>query len=375
MAALRILLDYRPALRERTGVGEFVHEVARALIATAEPGESLTLFSSSRKDRLAPDVVPGARTIDRRVSVRGLNFAWHRIGAPSIERLTGETFDVVQGAHPLLIPSRRAARLITIADLDFLDHPERARAEIRRDYPRLVTSHAARADHVIVISAFTADETTRRLHVPAERLTICRPGAPDWKPRDAEPRHGHILFLGTLDARKNLGALLDAYAALRADWPDAPPLVLAGHIARDASSLIERTRGPAFGGRVSAPGYVGDDRRRELFRDALAFVLPSHTEGFGMPVLEAMATGVPVIAANRGALPEVVGQAGRLFDADDVPALARALKEVLTDDSARRRMREAGLAQTRRFQWRDAAQAMRGAWHKALAHRKARARG
>ena len=369
MAPLRILLDYRPALRERTGVGEFVHELARALVATAEPGESLTLFSSSRKDRLAPDVVPGARTIDRRISVRGLNFAWHRLGRPSIERLTGDSFDVIQGAHPLLIPSRKAARLITIADLDFLDHPERTRAEIRRDYPTLVAAHAARADHVIVISKFTADETMRRLHVSAERLTICRPGAPDWKPRDAEPRQGHILFLGTLDARKNLGVLIEAYAALRAEWPDAPPLVMAGGLTPEVSALIERTRGAAFAGRVSTPGYVSDERRRELFRDALAFVLPSHMEGFGMPALEAMTTGVPVIAANRGALPEVVGTAGRLFDPDDPAALARALREVLQDATARHRMRDAGLVQARRFQWTDAAHAMRSAWKKALANR------
>jgi len=384
LASLRILLDYRPALRERTGVGEFVHELARALVATGGPSESLTLFSSSRKDRLAPDVVPGARTIDRRVSVRGLNFAWHRLGAPSIERLTGETFDVVQGAHPLLIPSRRAARLVTIADLDFLDHPERTRAEIRRDYPALVAAHAARADHVIVISKFTADEAMRRLQVRADRLTICRPGAPDWEPREAEPRHGHILFLGTLDARKNLGVLLDAYATLRAHWPDAPPLMLAGNITSASSALIERTRESVFGGRVSTPGYVSDDKRRELFRDALVFVLPSHNEGFGMPALEAMTAGVPVITANRGALPEVVGNAGRLFDPEDAAALCRLLKDVLTDTTTRRRMSEAGLAQAARFRWNDAAHAMRAAWKKALAARsadlpvrgrKARARG
>lgn len=369
MAPLRILLDYRPALRERTGVGEFVHEMARALVATAGADESLTLFSSSRKDRLAADVVPGARTIDRRISVRGLNFAWHRLGAPTIERLTGETFDVVQGTHPLLMPSRRAARLITIADLDFLDHPERTRAEIRRDYPALVATHAARADHVIVISQFTANDTTRRLQVPPERVTICRPGAPDWKARDAEPIHGHILFLGTLDARKNLGVLLDGYAALRAQLPDAPPLVLAGGLTPEASRLIARARDPVFGGHVSTPGYVTDEKRRELFRDALVFVLPSHMEGFGMPALEAMTIGVPVIAANRGAVPEVIGKAGRLFEPDDAAGLTHVLKEVLTDRALRGRMCDAGLAQARRFQWTDAARAMRAAWHKALAHR------
>ena len=147
---MRILLDYRPALVRRTGVGEYVHELARALAASPVPGEDIALFSASWKDRLAPDVVPGLRTIDRRVPVRALNYGWHRLGWPPVERLTGEAFEVVQSLHPLAIPAKRAARLITIHDLDFLDHPERTRAEIRRDYASLAPSHARAADGVVV---------------------------------------------------------------------------------------------------------------------------------------------------------------------------------------------------------------------------------
>ncbi|TAK14879.1 MAG: glycosyltransferase family 1 protein, partial [Acidobacteria bacterium] len=150
---MRTLVDYRPALRTRTGVGEYVHELARALVATGDTArDPLFLFSSSRADRLAPDVVPGATVIDRRWPVRLLNYAWHRWEWPPIESLAGVSIDVAQSLHPLLMPARQAAQVVTIHDLDFLDHPERTSGEIRRDYGRLARAHAARADRVITVS-------------------------------------------------------------------------------------------------------------------------------------------------------------------------------------------------------------------------------
>ena len=108
--SVRILLDYRPALRERTGAGEYVHEMARALAATAPADEALVLFSASWKDRLSHEAVPGLDVVDRQIPVRVLNFAWHRLAWPPVEHLAGRRFDVVQSAHPLLMPSTGAAR-------------------------------------------------------------------------------------------------------------------------------------------------------------------------------------------------------------------------------------------------------------------------
>src|SRR5688500_2225773 len=139
---MRAVMDYRPALRERSGVGEYVHELARHVAGQLEGSDSLTLFSSSWRDRLDAAAVPGTGTVDRRVPVRVLNFAWHRLEWPPIERLTGRAFDIVHSAHPLLMPARAGARFVTIHDLDFLDHPARSRREIRRDYPALAAAHA-----------------------------------------------------------------------------------------------------------------------------------------------------------------------------------------------------------------------------------------
>lgn len=369
---MRILFDYRPALRQRTGVGAYMHETARALAATAPPDESLVLFSSSLKDRLAPDVVAPLDVVDRRIPVRWLNRLWHRLEWPDAERLTGRAWDIVQAAHPLLIPSRHAAQVVTVHDLDFLDHPERTSAEIRRDYPQLAAAHARRADQVIAVSTHTARSVEARLGVPASRITICPPGAPDWTPRAELPLNGCILFLGTLEPRKNLNVLLDAYTRLLATRADAPRLVLAGRIDPSASAVVARTTEPPLAGRVELPGYVSDADRRRLLDNALVLVLPSHTEGFGIPAVEAMKAGVPVAAADRGALPETVGDAGARFNPDDAAELAHVLGDIVWSRERQQQMADAGLRHVTRFTWRQTAERTREAWRLALEHRAAR---
>jgi glycosyltransferase involved in cell wall biosynthesis len=278
--ALRILIDYRAALRERTGVGEYVHQLASALVPLLVPGDELTLFSSSWKDRLSPHAVPGASVVDARVPVRLLNYAWHRFGFPPVDWLAGH-HDIVQALHPLLIPARAAARFVTIHDLDFLDHPERTRAEIRRDYAALAPAHARRADRVVTVSGYTASEIVRRLGVDPLRIVLCPPGAPAWTPRHEAPVRGPILFMGTLEARKNVGVLL--------------------------------------------------------------------------PVLEAMTIGGPVVVSDRGALPEVAGDAGQIVAAEDPDALAAAMERYLSDSAFYSGAVNRGLTRARQYSWRESA--------------------
>src|SRR4051812_47797791 len=219
---MRILVDYRPALRARTGVGEYIHELTRAFTAThADP---VLVFTSSWKDRppagLAEEL--RVRVVDRRIPVQVLNLLWHRAGWPPAEWLAGP-LDVVHAAHPLLIPSRRAAQVVTIHDLFFLDSPQRTRAEIRRDYPALAAAHARRADAIVTSSEHVKGLIARRFGIPADRIYLCAPGAPAWRRLGHAPHvpeAGVILFLGTLEPRKNIGALLDAYALLLGRRPD-----------------------------------------------------------------------------------------------------------------------------------------------------------
>ena len=362
---VRVLIDYRPALRDRTGVGEWVHSLVSALVDIDPEGDPLdiTVFSSSWKDRVT-SAPPTVHVVDRRIPVRLLNFGWHRVGWPSVEWLAGPGYDVVHSPHPLLIPTNGAAQVVTIHDLDFLDHPERATAEVRRDYPELVRAHVQRASRVVVPSRFTATEVEERLDVDRDRITVCYNGAPDWAPRAEWPQRGHILFVGSLTARKNVGQLLEAYRILldRDEAGALPPLVLAGPPTTQAADWLTAIERPPLRGRVHYTGYIDRAALRRLYEGASALVLPSFHEGFGLPVVEAMTIGVPVVVSDRGALPEVVGDAGLVVEPTVPDALAGAIERMLNDEPFARACAERGFQRAARFSWQASAKTLRAAY-------------
>jgi glycosyltransferase involved in cell wall biosynthesis len=354
---MRILVDYRPALRARTGVGEYIWQIVRAY--TAVYRDEVTIFTSSWKDRPSSATAAelAVRVVDRRVPVTLLNLLWHRFEWPPIESLAPKA-DIVHAAHPLLIPSRRAAQVVTIHDLFFLDHPERTQAEIKRDYVALAATHARRADAIITSSLHTRRLINERLEVDLERIYCCPPGAPTWTTLGHAPnvpRNGYILFLGTLEPRKNIGLLLDVFERLIARGPRAngsiPRLRMAGGASPDAREWIDRVSRPPLAVHAEYLGYAPHDDRERLYAGARALVLPSLDEGFGLPVLEAMSAGVPVIASNRGALPEIVGGGGTLLDPLDRDAWVAAIERVVDDDGWATAQGCAGLERAKAFTW------------------------
>jgi glycosyltransferase involved in cell wall biosynthesis len=341
-----------------------MHQLVRAY--TRATADEVAVFTSSWKDRPTPGLAAelGARVVDRRIPVRVLNYLWHRVEWPPIETVAG-AYDVVHAPHPLLIPARRAAQVVTIHDLFFLSDPSRTRAEIRRDYPALAAAHARRADAVVTSTEHGRRLATEQLGVPADRVYVCRAGAPAWHALGRAPHvpaDGCILFVGTLEPRKNVGALLDAYARLRARRPAAPPLVIAGRETPEAGEWLRRMAAPPLAGHVRHLGYVADADRERLYASARVLVLPSLDEGFGLTALEAMSAGVPVIASNRGSLPEVVGDAGTLIEPSDVDGLCAALERVTEDADCAAAHARAGLARAATFTWEAAAATLRQAY-------------
>ena len=373
---MRVVVDYRPALRARTGVGEYVHHLAAAYARQQGPDDSLVLFSSSWKDRLSHVTAPaGTVAADRRIPVRALNWLWHRHGWPPIEWLTGPA-DVVHAFHPLLIPAQHAAQVVTVHDLHFLSRPEHSVREIRRDYPLLAARHARRADAVVTISHATARLIEVTFSVPKERIFVCPPGAPSWQHLGRAPnvpRDGYILFVGTLDPRKNVGSLLDAYALALERQPRLPPLVIAGSMAPGAEAWATRWAQAPLAGHVDYRGYVADTDREALYAGARLLVLPSLDEGFGLPVLEAMSAGIPVLVSNRGALPEVAGDAGIVVDPDHTDAFAAQLAWLATDNDVASAAATRGLARARTYTWDAAAAELGRAYASAVARRRERA--
>jgi glycosyltransferase involved in cell wall biosynthesis len=343
--------------------------MAEALVKVSAGRDEITLFASSWKDRLSRDAVPGTRTADGRVPNRLLTRLWHGRQWPPVEWFAGGPFDVVQSARPTLVPARSGIRLITVHDLDFLDHPERTQPEFIGPYAALATRHAREADHVIAISAYTAGEVEARLGVPQSRITVCRPGRPAWPVRHTTPPASvaYLLFMGTLEPRKNLGGLLEAYGRLIARNPQAPPLLLVGRAMPQSAPILAAIQQAPFAGRVIHRGYVADAERPGLFAGATALVLPSFTEGFGLPVLEAMTVGVPVVASDRGALPEVLGDAGLLVSPDDPDELAAALQRIVTDSALAQTLGARGARRALIFDWTASAQGLRDTYQALVA--------
>ena len=369
---VKILVDYRPALRARTGVGEYIHEIVRAY--TGAHGDEVALFTSSWRDRPAGGTAADlrVRVVDRRVPVRVLNLLWHRAEWPPGETLAGRA-DVVHAAQPRLMPARHAAQVITIHDLFFLANPGQTHAEIRRDYAALAPEHARRADAIVTSTFHGRALVVERFGVHPDRVYVCPFGAPRWRTLGRAPNvpaGGYFLFVGTLLARKNLGTLLDAYAALVHRLPSAPPLVIAGSATPDAAPWLDRLAREPLRGRVEHRGYVPD--REPLYAGARALIMPSLDEGFGIPALEAMSAGVPVIASNRGSLPEVIGPAGTLLEAMDADAFAAAMERVASDAAWAEAQGRAGLERAKAFTWRAAAARLRQAYLDAIARRRQR---
>jgi glycosyltransferase involved in cell wall biosynthesis len=355
--AMNIGLDVRPSLIRPTGAGSYVLALARHL-PLAAPGDRFFLFSASLRDRYPHRDWPANVTVvDRRVPVRALNFAWNRLGWPSLDGLAGAKLDLVHSPHPLVVPSRHARHVITLHDLFFLKHPEMTRAEVRRDYVPLVRSHVRRADGILCGSQFTASEIRRLLDVPAEKIAVTpygvdpiyraevAPGAVDAVlKRRGLPRRA-ILFVGSDEKRKNVVNLAMAYMGLARRRAALPPLVLVGPGSGWAQG------GTVVGPQIRALGYLDVRELRALMAASAMLVLPSLEEGFGLPVAEAMAAGLPVVCSRGSALEEVAGGAAVLVDPLDTGDIADGIERVLDDARLAESLRQRGLERSRGFRW------------------------
>jgi glycosyltransferase involved in cell wall biosynthesis len=356
--AMNIGLDLRPALSKPTGVGCYALFLARQL-PVVSPDMSFCFFSASLRQRFPAMSWPqNARLVDRRIPVRALNFFWNRLGWPPLDTLIGGSLDLVHSPHPLIVPGRRARHIVTLHDLFVDKHPDLTRAEIHRDYVPLVRQHVQRADGVICVSEYTASEARLLLDIPNEKIAVIPNGIdPVFRTPIAEdevervlhrrrlPR-GAILFVGTEEKRKNLVTLAMAYLGLARRRPNVPPLVLVGPGSYWAQP------GPP---QIRATGYLETSEIRALMSASAMLVLPSLEEGFGLPVAEAMAAGLPVVCSQGSALEEVAGDAATLVNPLDTESIASGIERLLDDRQRVAAQREKGLSRSAQYDWAIAA--------------------
>jgi len=374
--------DFRAA-----GLHRYTHAMLQAL--ADEPGIAVSAYTADASARAtlpaAIDVRPAPALARRRAG----RIVWEQLGLPvALVRAKARLYHGAAYAMPALCP---VPAVVTVHDLSFIRMPG-AFPPLQARYLRLATSVSARrAAALIAVSEFTGRELVRLLGVPAERVHVvpngcdprCRPLPPAdvaaFRARAGLPER-FILAVGTLQPRKNLETLLRAYALLRRDWDanrgnghagdeaaGAPPaLVVAGAPGWGRVDVRAHAAGLGVAEHLYLPGFVPEADLPALYNAALCLAFPSRYEGFGLPALEAMACGTPVVVSDATSLPEVVGDAGLRVPPDDVAGWAAALLHLATDAPARRALAERGPARATGFTWQRAASQTAAVWRTVL---------
>ncbi len=363
---VRIGFDGTPLLGPKTGVGWYTHDLIDA-VARRSPDDDILVFPISWRTARMLHLDPPHRSnvsVTRRMApARPLWALWDRVPFPPVEWFL--RCDVFHATNFICPPSSTVPTVVTVHDIGFVHHPESVSPAIRR-MASILPTVLRRAAVVIAVSNFTRDELATWLPDVADRIVVIPNGSHrrSIAPSDPglEPGPPYALMLGSLEPRKNVALALDAVRVLR-DRGTGLRLVLAGSASPRfdlPANLGKRGLGPP---EVVNTGYVDDAQMAALMAGARLLVFPSLYEGFGMPIIEAMESGVPVVAVRAGATPEIAGDAAVLVEPGDAEGFADAMQQVATDEELRARLIAAGRIRAAGFSWDRAADSVLRLYH------------
>ena len=369
---MRIGIDYTAAVRQGAGIGRYTRNLIRTL-ADLDAKNQYKLFVAGgwgRGDGLGSWPI-NFSICSVPLSDRWVSVLWQRLRLPlPIQALTGP-LDLFHSPDFVLPPTGHAPAILTVHDLSFLRVPEFFVPGFREYLETAVLRAVKRARHILADSANTRRDLIELMAVEPERVSILYPGVESrFQPvNDAEALERvrvcyglperFILGLGTLQPRKNFNGLIDAFRCLLATGgaesqiPDLH-LVIVGGRGWMYQDILALAKGYGLEERVHFPGFVADSDLPALYSLASVFAFPSWYEGFGLPVLESMACGTPVVTADNSSLPEVVGEAGLMVAAGDSAALAEAIGQLIIDQDLRARLVPAGRQHAKSFTWESA---------------------
>lgn len=361
---MRVAFNATSLLSPLTGIGQYSRELAGGLIS--QPDIDADFFYGaawSRRVRSAP--LPGAgRILPWLRSHIPFSYGLRRMvqTARFTRHATPARFDLYHEPNILPLPFA-GPTVITVHDLSWIRHPQAHPVERVRAMNRYFPAGLARASRVLTDSAFVKQELVDLFRFPSKMITVVPLGVePLFRPLSAAQTqevlqrlklvHGqYFLAVGTLEPRKNLGLALDAYLRLPADLRRRFPLVLAGMKGWNGTALEQRLDALSRTDELRLPGYLPRGDLAAVIAGATTLVFPSLYEGFGLPLLEAMACGVPVISSNASSMPEVVGDTGVLLDPRDVVGMTQSMARMASDQADRSRLADLALERSKRFTW------------------------
>ncbi|HAJ06570.1 MAG TPA: glycosyltransferase family 1 protein [Chloroflexi bacterium] len=364
---MKIGIEVTAALTQTGGIGRYVREMLSAL-SLLDSDNKYHLFYASNNNSKSHIELPKNSFI-RRVPVHDIWLAriWHRMRFPlPVEYIIGNV-DVYHSPDFTLPPTLKStSTLLTIHDLSFLRHPSSAAPGLRQYLTVAVQHSVNRATHILADSESTKNDLIELYKVPFEKVSVIYPGvSSDFRPvsniNECEKvrikynlgDQPFVLSVGTLQPRKNHSMLIRAFdLALRDSNYN---LVLAGGVGWEYDEVFELVRKLDLKERVLFPGFVEDLDLPALYSSSSIMGFPSIYEGFGLPVIEAMACGVPVFVSTSSCLPEVVGQSALLVDPYDLTGMADTLSNLIFDLKLRENLRSKGLDRAKLFSWEDAA--------------------
>jgi len=351
---LRIGVDIRPFYEPLTGIGWYLYHLLHEL--GKRDDVELLLFGDARVTdtgpRLHAELPPNARLCW--FNLRGLpptRLTRPLTAAAYVLWLALADCDVMFGANyflPRLLGAVARRRVITVHDLTYKRFPELLQEETLENLERQMTREIAVADAVICVSEATRQDLLHFYEIDPRRAMTIHSGLSVLSPQSSVLNKRYILFVSTIEPRKNLGVLLDAFARLR----DGRSLVVVGKIGWKSEEIARRLTAPG----VIHLDYVDPERLAAVYANADLFVFPSIYEGFGFPLLEAMAQGVPTIAARSSSLPEIGGDAALYFDPRDARELQQLIERVTSDAALREELIARGRARAAEFRWEVAAE-------------------
>ena len=366
-ARVNVTLDVSPAVHQRAGLGRYAGELVRALQEAPSRSVNLRVFYTEAGTATPRGTIAALPQFPSRLGYKPWRLAAmasHLARVP-FDRLFGYP-DIVHATDHLL-PHVRATSVFTLHDLIFEVYPEHHKRYNHLFLKLMMPRFLRAADQIICVSEHTRRDAERLYGIERSRMTVIYEAADEhYRPQaDAEQLEvvrqryqlpeRYILHVGTIEPRKNLGALLEAFGALKDHFPEVK-LLLVGKKGWLYEPFFEQLARSGLASEVCFPGFVREEDLPSVYQLATVFAFPSVYEGFGLPPLEAMACGTPVVASHASSLPEVVGDAGILVSPNDRAALTAALRRVLDDAELRQTMRARGLAQAARFSWQRAAQ-------------------